>query len=311
MRRWGAKSKRVDRPLSFYPIYVKDNEIVRIGEIPGDSFHPNGRNIQKDDGEVEIWPIDQNEVERRWNFGLDTIEDNLDRVVIEEVDDTLDLFVSHERKVPKTIWDGGKYDAGNYGNTLLIDILGEKRFDFPKSINLVERCIYLTTETDRDTIVLDYFAGSGTTGHAVVRLNREGNKDKNRKYIMVEMGEYFDSVTKPRVQKVVYSKEWKDGKPVDREGISHCFKYLRLESYEDTLNNLNLKRSGKQQDLIEDEDLREEYMLHYMLDVETRDRLLSTEMFKKPFGYTLEATEHNERKKRKSIWWKRSTISLD
>lgn len=108
------------------------------------------------------------------------------------------------------------------------------------------------------------------------------------------MGEYFNSVTKPRIQKVVHSKEWKDGKPINREGISHCFKYIRLESYEDTLNNLNLRRSGQQQELI-DEGLEEEYMLNYMLDIESRDSLLTTEMFKKPFGYTIESIEHNER----------------
>ena len=89
---------------------------------------------------------------------------------------------------------------------------------------------------DNNSYCLDYFAGSGTTGHAVVNLNREdGGK---RKYIMVEMGNYFDDVTRPRMQKVVYSKDWKDGKPTSRDGISHAFKYIRLESYEDTLNNL-------------------------------------------------------------------------
>jgi hypothetical protein len=55
-----------------------------------------------------------------------------------------------------------------------------------------------------------------------------------RSYVLVEMGKHFDAVLKPRIQKVIYSKDWKDGKPVSREGSSHLFKYVRLESYEDS-----------------------------------------------------------------------------
>ena len=58
-----------------------------------------------------------------------------------------------------------------------------------------------------DGYILDFFAGSGTTGHAVINLNREDSG--KRKYILVEMGEYFDTVTKPRIEKVIYSKDWK------------------------------------------------------------------------------------------------------
>jgi len=73
------------------------------------------------------------------------------------------------------VWNGGEFDAGNYGNTLLINILGNKLFDFPKSINLVKRCIYLSTTNDKDSVVLDYFGGSGTTAHATIELNKEDN----------------------------------------------------------------------------------------------------------------------------------------
>lgn len=139
---------------------------------------------------------------------------------------------------------------------------------------------------DLNSTILDYFAGSGTTGHAVINLNREdGGK---RKYILVEMGEYFNTVTKPRIQKVVYSDEWKNGKPTSRQGSSHCFKYMRLESYEDTLNNLVLKKTDV------DAGMQEEYMLRYSLDVESRDSLLMQEAFRRPWGYTIRSTEHNE-----------------
>jgi len=144
-------------------------------------------------------------------------------------------------------------------------------------------------------LILDYFAGSGTTGHAVINLNREDGG--SRKYILVEMGEYFDSVLKPRILKVIYSKDWRDGKPVSREGTSHTLKYMTLESYEDTLNNLSLKRTGVQDDLIEsDAALREEYMLSYMLDFETKGSpsLLDLDAFEDPFSYRLNVTRDDE-----------------
>jgi adenine-specific DNA-methyltransferase len=147
---------------------------------------------------------------------------------------------------------------------------------------------YLLSVLNRKDITLDYFAGSGTTGHAVINLNREdGGK---RKYILVEMGEYFDTVLKPRLQKVIYSKDWKDGKPVSRQGSIHLFKYMRLESYEDTLNNLSLQRTAEQEKLLQSNSaLREEYLLHYMLDVETRESasLLGLDTFATPFEYQL------------------------
>lgn len=290
MRRWGENSLRTERRLSFYPIYVKDGKIVRVGEVPPDDFHPTGRNVKQEDGEIEIWPIDQDGVERRWNFGLDSIHENLQRVTIQEVDNTLDLFLTHELTVPKTVWNGGEFDAGNYGNTLLINILGNKLFDFPKSINLVKRCIYLSTTNDKDSVVLDYFGGSGTTAHATIELNKEDNG--KRKYLLAEMGAHFDNVLKPRTQKIMYASEWKDGKPTARHtGISHCFKYVRLESYEDTLNNLRLDHNPQRKKAVAaNPALKEDYMLRYLLDVETRgsQSLLNIDAFADPTAYTLE-----------------------
>ncbi len=95
-------------------------------------------------------------------------------------------------------------------------------------------------------VTLDFFAGSGTTAHAVINLNREDGG--NRKYLLIEMGEYFHTVLLPRIKKVVYSKDWKDGKPVSHEGISHFLKYYTLEQYEETLQNSRYK-DGEQLEL--------------------------------------------------------------
>jgi adenine-specific DNA-methyltransferase len=145
--------------------------------------------------------------------------------------------------------------------------------------------------TSETGLVLDFFAGSGTTGHAVINLNRNGNC--KRKYVLVEQGEYFDNVTKPRIQKVAYSAEWNDGKATaPQTGISHAFKVLKLESYEDTLNNLHLTRNQSQQDFIETlpQSAKDDYLLRYMLDIESRGSLLSVEQFNKPFDCKLKVT---------------------
>ncbi|MGI9255809.1 MAG: site-specific DNA-methyltransferase, partial [Salinispira sp.] len=166
-------------------------------------------------------------------------------------------------------------------------------FPYCHHTSIYEDLIFGVNENTNDIMILDYFAGSGTTGHAVVNLNREdGGK---RKYIMVEMGNYFDTVLKPRMQKIVYSKDWKNGKPVSLEGISHAFKYIRLESYEDTLNNLSFQEDKdakiRHQTLNspENTNFRCEYMLKYWLDFETRGSpsLLNIQQFDDPTSYQL------------------------
>ena len=191
-------------------------------------------------------------------------------------------------KVPTTLWNDLKTTTD--ATKLLQHIFG---LDYkmlinalkPKPNELIERIILLTT--NEEDVTLDYFAGSGTTGHAVINLNREDGGE--RKYILVEMGEYFDSVLKPRLLKVIYSADWRDGKPVGRKGSSHMLKYLRLESYEDTLNNLQLQRSAIQTSLLDEHrDFRRDYMLQYLLPSESRASLLNVGHFDSPHGYTLQ-----------------------
>lgn len=176
--------------------------------------------------------------------------------------------------VPSVYYFGGSDDALFAGLGLA--------FDNPKTVR--GSCYFLKPMARPfDSTILDYFAGSGTTAHAVIDLNRQdGGK---RKYILIEMGDHFDTVLKPRIEKVVYSPDWKDGKPTaPARGISHCFKYLRLESYEDALNNLEVDGAkGAAFAGISD------YFLKYMLQVETSGSasLLNVESFRDPFAYRL------------------------
>ena len=210
------------------------------------------------------------------------------------------LSEARERgKTATTLWDDVKTTTN--ATNLLLDIFGQSlaRRKFidqikPKPTELVERCSVLFTGklTGNTGTVLDYFAGSGTTGHAVINLNRQdGGK---RKYVLVEMADYFDTALVPRLKKVVYSGEWKNGRPVPA-GIKKCqhiFKYVRIESYEDTLDNLELTPTNS--DLLEQiPTVKEDYQLRYSLNKETAESpSLLGKSFNDPFSYTL-STLHN------------------
>lgn len=177
--------------------------------------------------------------------------------------------------------------------SIYLSNMGLSGISYPKPMELIK---YLCSfSNDVKGVILDYFAGSGTTGHAVINLNREDGG--SRKYILVEMGEYFDSVTKPRILKAAYSNEWKDGKPVTRDGVSQIIKYMTLEQYEDTLDNLGLSRSETQAALLKSNpQLNEQYMLGYMLDVESRgsQSLLNIDAFVDPFAYNMRITRNDD-----------------
>ena len=156
-----------------------------------------------------------------------------------------------------------------------------------KPVKLFERLINMLTN-ERDYI-LDIFAGSSTIVHACLNCNR------NNKYIAIQSDySYFNDKTLRRAKNVVYSSEWKLDKPISRKGISQCFKYIRLEQYEDTLNNLVLKEESNLFNSAGNQGFKESYMLGYMMDTEARGSLFNLEWFVNPFAMTLKTTKDNE-----------------
>ena len=292
-RKTGTASRRHERPKQYYPLYF-GGEAVRIPEMRWDATTQAWQVLESPQStEIEIWPEDDDGTQRVWKWGYKRAAANLPDIRVQERASgkrqvSYRYFLKTPGALPGTWWDKAKYAAGSHGTNLLTAMFGQARaFEFPKSVYAVEDCIRVGSP-DASGTILDYFAGSGTTAHAVINLNRED--DEQRKYVLVEMGEYFDTVMKPRVLKAVYSKEWRDGKPVSREGVSQLIKVIRLESYEDALNNLAVRRTEQQQLLLDaHEGLREEYMLRYWLDVETRASasLLDIEQFDDPWSYTL------------------------
>ncbi|MFQ1015276.1 site-specific DNA-methyltransferase [Avibacterium paragallinarum] len=294
LRDSGSESDRMDAKNCFYPFYVKEGKIIGFGEIPDDSFHPTSSNIVRDDGVIEVYPLNESGHEKKWRYARQSVNDIFDKLEAKQGRSSIQIIFNKDKGVMRSLWNSSKYDASEYGTKVLQNILGAteaEKFSYPKSINTVLDVIRAQVEKDQSALILDYFAGSGTTAHAVINLNREDGG--NRKYILVEQGEYFDTVLKPRVQKVIYSENWKNGKPMPSEkqsdgfnGVSQIVKVLKLESYEDTLNNLELKG---QADFIGGlpESVQEDYLLRYLLDVESKGSLLNSDDFTHPFDYCL------------------------
>ncbi len=288
----GKNHLRTSAANCFYPIYVKDAEIIGFGEVSDEDFHPSGINQIRSDGVVEVYPIDPQGVESKWVFARQTVESIKNELSAELNHKTgiWDIIRTKSKFRYKSLWEDKRYSANSWGSVVLNSILPKNPFTYPKSIYTVRDCIDAGLNNQSSGNVLDYFAGSGTTGHALINLNREDNG--KRKYILVEMGDYFDTVLKPRIAKVVYSESWKDGKPTARHtGISHCVKYIRLESYEDTLNNLRFDENPVRTKAVSaNSSFKEDYMLRYMLDVETRgsQSLLNIDAIADPTAYTLD-----------------------
>lgn len=298
---------REDAKNCFYPIIVEDGEVVGFGEVCDDHFHPSSANIPRPDGKLEIYPIDAGGNERKWTFARQSVESIKGELHVEYNSSRgiYDVIRTKKSFNPKTAWTQKKYNSNTHGSKFLNNILGSNSFDFPKSIYNVLDCIKITTHNNPRSLVVDYFAGSGTTGHAVMHLNREDNGD--RRYVLVEMGKHFETVIKPRLMKVAFSSKWKNGIPQVQNGQSHMIKYQVLESYEDALNNLGAGAGGRHPrysiekhhyDVIQKagENVLEEYIISYLMSMEYEGSasLLDIKAFRDPFNYKLKVVRNDE-----------------
>jgi adenine-specific DNA-methyltransferase len=202
-------------------------------------------------------------------------------------------------RVPQTLWPykevGHTQDAKK---ELLATVPYTDTGDVLNTVKptaLIRRVIQLGTPSDSKSVVLDFFAGSGTTIQAVLQQNAEDAGQ--RTFVAVEMGKYFDTTTKVRAIRSLFNPTWKDSKPIGDKPGSGVIKYVTLESYEDALNNLELKRSEQQGMFLDaDAEMREQYTLSYMLDVESRgsQSLLNIEAFRNPDEYKLRVERNGE-----------------
>ena len=300
--RTGTNDRRVDRPKLYYPIFVADDDTLRIPALEWDEEGEEYRVLEEPrTNETVLWPIKRQngtETEKNWERGWERVAREAPTYRVQRGGDGAISVHFIQRmdpaSVPKTWWGDSKYASSNHGAKILKDLFVENPFDFPKAVPLVEDCVRAAGGGESGARILDFFAGSGTTGHAVVNLNR--SDDGHRRYVLVEMGDHFDTVLLPRMKKVVYSSDWKDGKPVSRKGISQFFRYLRIESYEDTMDSLTVvPRNEGGLDL--HSELVEDYRLRYALTLETNGSasLLGGD-FEDPFGYSLSVVRDGERR---------------
>lgn len=192
--RTGGYSTPEERPNSYYPIY----------------YYPDKKNIaleKRDKNYIEIYPIDSNGKRRVWRKVPTSLQKHIKQGEIKVIQNKngewkvkiIDRIKEGIR--PSSVWVDSKYDASSHGTKLLKQMFdGKKVFSFPKSLSAVQDVIELFTEREGDDLVLDFFAGSGTTAEAVMNLNENGG---NRQFILCEQMHYVDIVTKERVKKVI------------------------------------------------------------------------------------------------------------
>ncbi len=253
-----------------FPIKTPSGKIIQLP--PGRCWMTNEQKIQELIKDNRLWFGEQGNNLPRLKRFLSEVKDGI---------------------TPLTIWTRKDVGDTQEAKRDILKLIPENLFQTPKAVRLLNRIITLSMGKHSNDIVIDFFAGSGTTGHAVLKLNREDGGI--RKFILVEMAEYFDSVMKPRILKVIYSDNWKEGKPLDNNGSKkHIIKYQTLEQYEDSLNNINFTEPN----VIAKES--KDYKIKYMLEFESKGSnvFLNLAALDNPFEYKLKFEENNELKEK-------------
>lgn len=218
LRKWGDNSRRENRPNLFYPIY----------------FNPKTRSLdieRQSEQDIEIFPMLSATEEGCWRWGKPTMLENMRNNKV-EVKKTKGDYIPYERLYkpsepetkPYTTWID---DTDNStGSALLKSVLGSDLFDYPKPLDLIIKILKMSS-MEKDYTVLDFFAGSGTTGQAVLELNREDGGHRN--FILCTNNEngICENVTYQRLKTVITGKR-PDGSDYS-EGIPANLMYFRTD----------------------------------------------------------------------------------
>jgi len=225
----GKYATREAKPNFWYPIYVsEDLKDISISKKPG--YHA-------------VYPIIDNGVERTWKTLPETFMKLYEsgQIMAEKENSKIIIYEKmREKEVIKTHWIRKEYHAYHFGTKILDQLLGNKTFDFPKSVYLIIDILKLTTSSN--DIILDFFSGSATTAHAVMQLNAEDGG--NRKFIMVQLPEPTDEkseaykagykniceIGKERIRRAgeKIKEEYKDKEGIDNLDIG--FKVFKLDT---------------------------------------------------------------------------------
>ena len=190
LRDSGTESDRTDARMCFYPFYVKDNKIIRIGDVPDNSFHPLSANVVMDDGCIEVWPMTDDGDEKKWRYARQSVDAIFSKLEPKMGRKSVQIIFNKDEGTMRSVWANARYDSSEYGTKLLDKLFGGAPFTFPKSLYAVLDCIKAATKEDKNAIIMDFFSGSATTAHAVMQLNAEDGG--HRKSIMVQLPEDLD-----------------------------------------------------------------------------------------------------------------------
>lgn len=230
LRNWGSESERSDARNCFYPIFVKDNKIIGFGEVTPNDIHPKQTEYIEEKDMYAVYPIDIKGVERKWRYARQTVESIWHLLRAKETKTGFDIEIGKNYAPYKTVWTDKKYDANEYGTQLIGSMIPNNEFTFPKSLYTVYDCLYAVLRDRKDAIVLDYFAGSGTTGHAVMLLNK--NMKSGHRFILCtnnDVGEKREKEFSSKYGNIEeYSDEWKAW--IKQYGIASSVTYPRMAS---------------------------------------------------------------------------------
>lgn len=232
LRNWGSESERTDAKNCFYPVIVKDDKIIGFGDVSPDDYHP-AQTVEAN-GAYYVYPIDRQGVERKWRYARQTVETIFEMLRPKKIATGYDIELGKTFGVQKSVWDDKKYDANEYGTKLVSDLVPGGGFSFPKSLYTVLDSVYAGTASDKNAIVMDFFSGSGTTAHAVMKLNAEDGG--RRKFIMIQLPEDLnEAACRPGLDARL------------KANILTTMKYLKNRGYKTTICSIaeeRIRRAG-------------------------------------------------------------------
>lgn len=190
LRDSGTESDRTDARNCFYPFTVKDGKIVSIGDVPSDTFHPSSSNVKLADGSIQIWPMTDDGKEKKWRYARQSVDSIIQKLEPKMGRSSIQIIFNKDTGTMRSVWANARYDSSEYGSKLLDEIIPGAGFTYPKSLWAVYDCVFAVTEAEKNSIIMDFFAGSSTTAHAVMKLNADDGG--NRKFVMIQAPESCD-----------------------------------------------------------------------------------------------------------------------
>ena len=224
LRNRNPKFGKHNRPNLFYPIYINPKSEDK------DGFCLVSLTESKEFSEM-VEPFNSQMKESCWRWGKDKVTKNVSSkpttsnlVAKKKNDGSFGIYEKYRKTTykPKSIWDDNSF-LNETGTIELRELGLENQFDFPKPKSLVKQCIALATS--EGDIVLDSFAGSGTTAQAVLELNEESGVERN--FILVEMESYANELTAERTRRVIKGVKTAKSELL-KKGTGGSFSYFEL-----------------------------------------------------------------------------------